>query len=55
MSKRSKKACSIVYVVCAQVAKDYGEPEECLLEGDGELGGAYIVRLPCGDSSDYLR
>lgn len=35
--------------------KSYSQPEECLLAGDAELGGAYIVRLPCGDSNDYLR
>jgi hypothetical protein len=39
----------------AQVDKSYSQPEECLLGGDGDLGGAYIVRLPCGDSNDYLR
>ena len=38
-----------------QVDKSYSQPEECLLGGDGDLGGAYIVRLPCGDSNDYLR
>ncbi len=38
-----------------QVSKDYSQPEECLLAGDGDCGGAYIVRLPCGDSTDYLR
>lgn len=35
--------------------QSYSQPEECLLGGDGDLGGAYIVRLPCGDSNDYLR
>ena len=41
----------------AQVADDYGQPEECILKGDSEyeLGGAYIVRLPCGDPKVYLR
>jgi hypothetical protein len=39
----------------SQVDKSYSQPEECLLGGDGDLGGAYIVRLPCGDSNDYLR
>lgn len=39
----------------AQVDQSYSQPEECLLGGDGDLGGAYIVRLPCGDSNDYLR
>ena len=29
--------------------------EECILKGDGEMGGAYIVRLPAGDSDVYLR
>lgn len=39
-----------------KVAKDYGEAEECILEDpDYQLGGAYIVRLPCGDPKVYLR
>ena len=29
--------------------------EECILKGDGEMGGAYIMRLPAGDSDIYLR
>lgn len=33
----------------------YGEPEECLVKGRGELGGAYIVRLPCGPPEAYVR
>ncbi len=33
----------------------YGEPEECLVKGRGELGGAYIVRLPCGPPETYVR
>lgn len=39
------------------MADDYGQPEECILKGDPdyELGGAYIVRLPCGDPNVYLR
>lgn len=40
---------------CPKVDQSYSQPEECLLAGDGDLGGAYIVRLPCGDSNDYLR
>lgn len=33
----------------------YGQPEECLVKGRGELGGAYIVRLPCGPPETYVR
>ena len=32
----------------------YGQPEECLAKGRGELGGAYIVRLPCGPTDRYI-
>ena len=39
----------------AQVSPDYGVEEECILKGDGEMGGAYIVRVPAGDSKIYLR
>lgn len=38
-----------------RVDSSYGEPEECLLSTTGSLGGAYIVRLPCGDPDVYLR
>ncbi len=37
------------------MSPDYGVEEECILKGDGEMGGAYIVRLPAGDSDIYLR
>lgn len=37
------------------VDSSYGQPEECLVPGEGELGGAYIVRLPCGNPKKYLR
>jgi hypothetical protein len=37
------------------VSPDYGVEEECILKGDGEMGGAYIVRVPAGDSKVYLR
>lgn len=30
------------------VDASYGQEEECLVKGRGELGGTYIVRLPCG-------
>ena len=35
----------------------YGEPEEVLWKGpdDHGMGGAYIVRLPCGPPKTYLR
>lgn len=38
------------------VAEDYGRVEERLSEDDGEgtLGGAYIVRVPAGDPAVYL-
>ena len=38
-----------------KVDKSYGEPVECLMQSEGELGGAYIVRLPCGPQDVYLR
>lgn len=38
-----------------KVDKSYGEPEECILRSEGELGGAYIVRLACGPTEEYLR
>lgn len=37
------------------VDASYGEPVECILPSEGKLGGAYIVRLPCGDPNVYLR
>lgn len=37
------------------VAPEYGEEEECLCKGRGERGGAYIVRLPCGPTEQYVR
>ena len=37
------------------MSPEYGQPEECILKGDGEMGGAYIVRLPAGDPKTYLR
>jgi sucrose-phosphate synthase len=40
------------------VSPDYAEPEELLSTAEGrvgELGGAYIVRLPAGDPRVYLR
>jgi hypothetical protein len=36
------------------VPKDYGQEEERIAPGKGELGGAFIVRLPAGDSNVYL-
>lgn len=38
-----------------KVDSSYGEAEECLSKGRGELGGAYIVRLPCGPTEKYIR
>ena len=38
-----------------KVDSSYGEPEECILESEGELGGAYICRLAAGPSDVYLR
>ena len=38
-----------------KVDPSYGEPEECILQSDGKLGGAYIVRLAAGPSDVYLR
>ena len=42
-------------IAAEKVSPDYGVEEECILKGDGEMGGAYIVRLPAGDSNIYLR
>jgi sucrose-phosphate synthase len=36
------------------VDASYGEPEECLVKGRGSLGGAFIVRLPCGPPTKYV-
>lgn len=40
-----------------QVDPEYGQAEECLYrsEDSGSLGGAYIVRLPCGKPDVYIR
>ena len=32
----------------------YAEEEEMLVKGHGELGGAFIVRIKCGDPKQYL-
>lgn len=37
------------------IASDYGEAEECLSKGRSGLGGAYIVRLPCGPTEQYIQ
>ena len=37
-----------------KVDSDYGEPEECIAKGRGELGGSYIIRLPCGPTNQYI-
>lgn len=36
------------------VDPEYGMEEECLAQGQGDLGGAYIVRLPCGPTEQYI-
>lgn len=40
-----------------KVDKSYAVPEECLVPpgSDGGMGGAYIVRLPCGPRHEYIR
>ena len=39
-----------------KVSPDYGQAEECIFKAEeGDLGGAYIVRLPCGPRHVYLR
>ena len=38
-----------------RVDPEYGVEEECLSKGPGDLGGAYIVRLPCGPTHKYIR
>lgn len=37
------------------VDKSYWEAEEALSEPQGRLGGARIVRIPCGPTDKYLR
>ena len=37
-----------------KVHSDYGVEEECIAKGAGELGGSYIVRLPCGPTHKYV-
>ena len=34
---------------------EYGQAEEALEEPEGQLGGAYIVRIPCGPQNVYLK
>ena len=36
------------------VDDSYGVEEECMHEGQGEFGGAYIIRVKAGDPSVYL-
>ena len=39
-----------------KVSPDYGQSEECIFKAEeGDMGGAYIVRLPCGPRHVYLR
>eukprot|EP00898_Chlorokybus_atmophyticus_P003387 jgi/Chlat1/4049/Chrsp26S04101 len=37
-----------------KVDASYGEPVETLLAGDKQGEGAYIIRVPCGPTEDYL-
>jgi sucrose-phosphate synthase len=37
-----------------RVDPEYGVEEECLVKGRGDYGGAYIVRLPCGPTAQYI-
>lgn len=37
------------------VDEEYGEPEECIQKGKGKAGGAYIIRMPCGPVTKYIR
>lgn len=37
-----------------RVDPEYGQEEECLARGRGDMGGAYIVRLPCGPTERYI-
>jgi len=38
-----------------KVDASYGEPLEVITEPDGNMGGAYIVRIPCGPVQQYIR
>lgn len=38
-----------------KVNASYGKLEEPLTEPVGQLGGAYIARIPCGPVNQYLR
>lgn len=38
-----------------KVHASYGALEEPLTEAEGQLGGAYIARIPCGPVDTYLR
>ena len=38
-----------------KVDASYGEPLEAITEPDGNMGGAYIVRIPCGPVQQYIR
>jgi len=37
-----------------KVHEVYGVAEECIAKGRGDLGGSYIVRLPCGATNKYI-
>ncbi len=37
-----------------RVDSEYGVEEECIAKGRGDHGGAYIVRLPCGPTNQYI-
>jgi sucrose-phosphate synthase len=37
-----------------RVDPEYGIEEECIVKGRGNHGGAYIVRLPCGPTNQYI-
>jgi len=37
-----------------KVDPEYGVEEECIVKGRGDYGGAYIVRLPCGPTAQYI-
>jgi len=37
-----------------EVDQEYGIAEECIAKGRGDLGGSYIVRLPCGPTEKYI-
>jgi sucrose-phosphate synthase len=38
-----------------KVDASYGEAQEAITEPDGSMGGAYIVRIPCGPVQQYIR